>query len=106
MFSDSDNDVISRAVALWLLRSRELYNISLSVMNITEDIQFLFGIFIDNLKCKIGPIFNNAPNIREAKELINHHLCSSNWHIFQGLEIEYFSYKHTIMEGTTTYTGK
>lgn len=87
-FSDyDDGDTISRAVALWLLRSRELHNIPQSVMNtITNDIQFLFDTVIDNLKYKIGSTFNNAANIREAKELINNHLCSPNYHIFQGIE--------------------
>lgn len=53
---------------------------------ITKDIQFLFDTVIDNLKCKIGSIFNNVANIREAKELIIHHLLPSNCHIFQGIE--------------------
>lgn len=82
-----DRDVISRAVALWLLRSRELHSIPKSVMStITNDIQFLFDTVINNLKQKIGSTFNDAVNIREAKELINHHLCSLNYNIFQGIE--------------------
>ena len=63
----NNDNVVSRAVALWILISRELHNIPRSVMStITEDVQFLLGSVIDNVRSKVQLLLDDVDSTREA----------------------------------------
>jgi len=48
------SEMITRAVAMWILKSREIHKLPLSVMNnIMEDIQSLLDVIVGSLKTKI-----------------------------------------------------
>ena len=86
-FIAGNNDsIISRALALWILKSRELHNIPRFVMStITEDFQVLLGSVIDNVRSKIQLLLDGVDSTTEAKRIINQYLCSINHQMFQGL---------------------
>jgi len=85
----NNDNVVSRAVALWILKSRELHNIPRSVMStITEDVQFLLGSVIDNVRSKVQLLFDDVDSTTEAKTIISQYLCSINHHLFQGLDTD------------------
>jgi len=81
----NNDNVVSRAVALWILISRELHNIPRSVMSTITDFQFLVGSVIDNVRSKIQLLLDGVDSTTEAKRIINQYLCSINHQMFQGL---------------------
>lgn len=86
-----DSSAIKRAVALWILKTREVHRIPLSVMDsIALDAQSLFEMVIGQISNIIGSYFEGASSITEAKDRIFRELnkASSTFNILNGLETQ------------------
>ena len=82
-FTVTNPEIVPRAVALWLLKSRELHKIPISVMNsIIKDIQSLLNVVVKNLQSNIMSVLECAANTDEIKKRITQHFDSSAYNIF------------------------
>ena len=88
--------MIQRAVALWILKSRELHKIPVSVMDgVAKDLQSIFDAMTESIRSTLHSILTEAANLTEAKAQINTYMSGGNFNILQGLhsqsaQIEYF----------------
>ena len=74
-------------MALWLLKSREVHKIPLSVMDgIAKDMQSIFDSVIDNFQHDIHSILHEAVNLDEAKNNIAKYTSNVNFNLLQGLQ--------------------
>ena len=55
---------------------------------ITEDVQFLLGSVIDNVRSKVQLLLDDVDSTTEAKTIISQYLCLINHHLFQGLDTD------------------
>ena len=97
--------MIQRAVALWILKSRELHKIPVSVMDgIAKDLQSLFDVMTESIRSTLYSILTGAANLTEAKAQINTYMSEWNFNILQGLhsqsaQVEYFRNPLNIIVG-------
>ena len=98
-FANTETDsaiTIQQAVALWLLKSRELHNILVSVMDgIAKDMQSLFDVITESIRSTLHSILTGAAYLTEAKAQISTYMSGCNFNILQGLhsqsaQLQYF----------------
>ena len=82
---------IQRDVALWILKTREVHTIPLSVMdNIAADAQSLFELVMGQINNHLCACLEKAESVTEAKDCINKELseAGSLFNILHGLETQ------------------
>ena len=73
-------------MALWLLKSREIHKIPLSVMDgIAKDMQSIIEMVVENFKYNIHAILHNVANLSEAKDHMSTYTSNFNFNLLQGL---------------------
>ena len=78
---------LQQAMALWLLKSREVHKIPLSVMDgIAKDMQSIFDSVTYNFQHDIHSILHEAVNLDEAKNNITKYMSNVNLNLLQGLQ--------------------
>ena len=81
--------VIQRAIALWILKSRELHHIPMSIMNfIIDDVQSLINLIIGNLEqMTMSELSNTRTSISEIQESVSQNY-KLNYDTFQKFRTE------------------
>ena len=86
-----DPAAIQRAVALWILKTREVHKIPLSVMdNVAADAQSLFELVLGQISNHLCASLEEATSVAEAKDCVFRELsgAGTSFNILDGLETQ------------------